>query len=155
MLPGMKHRIKSWPLNRTGQTIVLLARFGSVIKASSGTSIQLFSRRTRWWPPFDSQSTSLTAKPSATEQHRPLPDVSLSNQSLSSGWPGSWANAGEQSSRTIRTIRTYFVRRGSVTGTNRAVLTTMGLPSVEVKLLSISRTRKNFSASMGVNLAQN
>jgi hypothetical protein len=57
-----------------------------------------------------------------------------------------------QSSSKIRTIRTYFVRRGSVTGTNCAVLTTMGLPSVEVKLLSISRTRKNFSASMVVYL---
>ncbi len=62
------------------------------------------------------------------------------------------ASAGVQSSSKIRTIRTYFVRRGSVTGTNCAVLTTMGLPSVEVKLLSISRTRKNFSASMGVYL---
>jgi len=39
MLPGMKHRIKIWPSNRSGQTIVLPARFGSVIKASSGTSI--------------------------------------------------------------------------------------------------------------------
>jgi hypothetical protein len=47
MLPGMKHRIKILPSTRNGQTIVLPARFGSVIKASSGTSIQLFSRRTR------------------------------------------------------------------------------------------------------------
>jgi hypothetical protein len=47
MLPGMKHRIKIWPANRNGQTIVRPARFGSVIKASSGTSIQVFSRRTR------------------------------------------------------------------------------------------------------------
>ena len=36
-------------------------------------------------------------------------------------------------------------------GICRAVLTTIGLPSAEAKLLSISRTRKNFSASMGVN----
>jgi hypothetical protein len=34
------------------------------------------------------------------------------------------------------------------------VLTTTGLPSL-AKLLSVSRTRKNFSASMGANLAQN
>jgi hypothetical protein len=33
MLPGMKHRIKILPSNRNGQTIVLPARFGSVIKA--------------------------------------------------------------------------------------------------------------------------
>jgi hypothetical protein len=47
MLPGMKHRIKIWPSNRSGQTIVRPTRFGSVIKASSGTLIQIFSRRTR------------------------------------------------------------------------------------------------------------
>jgi hypothetical protein len=47
MLPGMKQRTEISPLNRIGQTIVRPARFGSVIKASSGTSIQLFSRRTR------------------------------------------------------------------------------------------------------------
>jgi hypothetical protein len=47
MLPGMKHRIKIWPPSRSGQTIVRPARFGSVIKASSGTSIQLFSSLTR------------------------------------------------------------------------------------------------------------
>jgi hypothetical protein len=34
MLPGMKHRIKIWPSNRSGQTIVRPTRFGSVIKAS-------------------------------------------------------------------------------------------------------------------------
>jgi hypothetical protein len=37
-----------------------------------------------------------------------------------------------------------------VIGICRAVLTTIGLPSAEAKLLIISRTRKNFSASMGV-----
>jgi hypothetical protein len=47
LLPGMKQWITIWPSNRSGQTIVLPAWFGSVIKASSGTSIQLFSRRTR------------------------------------------------------------------------------------------------------------
>jgi hypothetical protein len=47
MLPGMKHRIKVSPLNRSGQTIVRPARFGSVIKASSGTVIHRPSRRTR------------------------------------------------------------------------------------------------------------
>jgi hypothetical protein len=47
MLPGMKHRIEILPSTSNGQTIVRPARFGSVIKASSGTSIQLFSRRTR------------------------------------------------------------------------------------------------------------
>jgi hypothetical protein len=35
MLPGTKHRIKIWPSNRSGQTIVRPARFGSVITASS------------------------------------------------------------------------------------------------------------------------
>jgi hypothetical protein len=30
MLPGMKHRIKIWPSNRSGQTIVRPTRFGSV-----------------------------------------------------------------------------------------------------------------------------
>ena len=37
--------------------------------------------------------------------------VSLSNQSLSSGWPGSCANAGEQSNRKIRTFRIITVDR--------------------------------------------
>jgi hypothetical protein len=41
MLPGMKHRIKIWPTNRSGQTMVYPTRFGSVIKASSATSIQV------------------------------------------------------------------------------------------------------------------
>ena len=39
ILPGMKHRTEISPLNSIGQTIVRPARFGSVIKASSGTSI--------------------------------------------------------------------------------------------------------------------
>ena len=48
MLPGMKHLITMfWPSNLTGQTIVLPNRFGSVITASSGTSIHAPSRRTR------------------------------------------------------------------------------------------------------------
>src|SRR5258708_15949147 len=47
---------------------------------------------------------SLRAKPSANEQHNPLPDASLLNHSLSSGWLVSWASAGEQGSRR-RTIR--------------------------------------------------
>jgi hypothetical protein len=48
MLPGMKHLISMfWPSNLTGQTIVLPNRFGSVITASSGTSIHAPSRRTR------------------------------------------------------------------------------------------------------------
>jgi hypothetical protein len=42
MLPGMKHRIKICPANRSGQTIVRPTRFGSVIKASSGTSIRTY-----------------------------------------------------------------------------------------------------------------
>ncbi len=47
MLPGMKQRIEvpSEPL--IGQTIVRPVRFGSVITASSGTSIHSLSRRTR------------------------------------------------------------------------------------------------------------
>jgi hypothetical protein len=47
ILPGMKQRIAipRDPLN--GQTIVLPARFGSVITASSGTSIHWLSMRTR------------------------------------------------------------------------------------------------------------
>jgi hypothetical protein len=52
MQPGMKHR--SDPL--IGQTIVLPARFGSVITASSGTSIHSLSIRTRKLPSFDSQA---------------------------------------------------------------------------------------------------
>jgi len=45
MLPGMKHRMTIWPSNRSGQTIVRPARFGSVIKASSGTSTYDLDRR--------------------------------------------------------------------------------------------------------------
>jgi hypothetical protein len=37
----MKHRIKIWPSTGSGQTIARPIRFGSVIKALSGTSIQL------------------------------------------------------------------------------------------------------------------
>src|SRR6266478_3139551 len=48
----------------------------------------------------------------------------------------------------------YVRRGGSLIGICLAVLTTTGLPSL-AKLLSVSRTRKNFSASMGANLAQN
>src|SRR5258706_196031 len=40
-----------------------------------------------------------------SEQHSPLPDASLLNHSLSSGRLGSWASAGVQSRRKIRTIR--------------------------------------------------
>jgi hypothetical protein len=47
ILPGMKQRIEIWSSSRIGHTIVRPADFGSVITASSGTSIQLFSRRTR------------------------------------------------------------------------------------------------------------
>jgi hypothetical protein len=47
MLPGMKQRIVVPSDPVTGQTIVLPARFGSVITASSGTSIHPFSSRTR------------------------------------------------------------------------------------------------------------
>jgi hypothetical protein len=41
MLPGMKHRMKIWPSNRSGQTIVRPTRFGSVITASPGTLSRL------------------------------------------------------------------------------------------------------------------
>jgi hypothetical protein len=47
MLPGMKQRIEVPRDALTGQTIVLPARFGSVITASSGTSIHSLSMRTR------------------------------------------------------------------------------------------------------------
>jgi hypothetical protein len=40
-----------------------------------------------------------------------LPDASLLNHSFSSGWLGSWASAGVQSSRKIRTIRIITVDR--------------------------------------------
>jgi hypothetical protein len=47
MLPGMKQRMEVPRVPLTGQTIVLPARFGSVITASSGTSIHSLSTRTR------------------------------------------------------------------------------------------------------------
>ncbi|MEA2882749.1 MAG: hypothetical protein QOH32_2005 [Bradyrhizobium sp.] len=47
MLPGMKQRMEVPSDPVTGQTIVLPARFGSVITASSGTSNHLLSMRTR------------------------------------------------------------------------------------------------------------
>jgi hypothetical protein len=47
MLPGMKQRIEVPSGLFIGQTIVLPALFGSVITASSGTSIHSLSRRTR------------------------------------------------------------------------------------------------------------
>src|ERR1700730_15348084 len=56
MLFGMKQRMEVPRVPLIGQTIVLPARFGSVITASSGTSIHSLSTRTRWWPLFDSQS---------------------------------------------------------------------------------------------------
>jgi hypothetical protein len=39
MLPGMKQRIEIPNVPLIGQTIVLPTRFGSVMRASSGTSI--------------------------------------------------------------------------------------------------------------------
>jgi hypothetical protein len=47
MLPGMKQRIEVPSGVFIGQTIVLPARFGSVITASSGTSIHWPSSLTR------------------------------------------------------------------------------------------------------------
>jgi hypothetical protein len=47
MLPGMKQRMEVPSGLFIGQTIVLPARFGSVITASSGTSIHSLSRRMR------------------------------------------------------------------------------------------------------------
>src|ERR1700733_9285738 len=47
ILPGMKHRMEVPRDPLMGQTIVLPARFGSVITASSGTSIHSLSTRTR------------------------------------------------------------------------------------------------------------
>src|SRR3954470_12075109 len=96
MLPGRKQRmdVPSEPL--TGHTIVLPARFGSVITASSGTTIHCPSMRTRYCPSFDSQSGSDSAKPSASEQQRPLPLLSASNQDFSGEpayRPSSRANA--------------------------------------------------------------
>src|ERR1700733_2463644 len=83
MLPGMKQRMEVPRVPLIGQTIVLPARFGSLITASSGTSIHSLSTRTRFWPLLDSQSGSERAKPSASEQHGPLPDLRPSNHGLS------------------------------------------------------------------------
>jgi hypothetical protein len=47
ILPGMKQRMEVPRDPLMGQTIVLPARFGSVITASSGTSIHSLSTRTR------------------------------------------------------------------------------------------------------------
>src|ERR1700733_7015385 len=47
ILPGMKQRTEVPRDPLMGQTIVLPARFGSVITASSGTSIHSLSTRTR------------------------------------------------------------------------------------------------------------
>jgi hypothetical protein len=47
MLPGMKQRMEVPSDPVIGQTIVLPARFGSVITASSGTSNHSLSMRTR------------------------------------------------------------------------------------------------------------
>jgi hypothetical protein len=44
----------------------------------------------------------------------------------------------------------YVRRGGSLIGICCAVVAIIGLPSVGAWLLSVSRTRKNFSASMGV-----
>src|SRR5260370_32635163 len=57
------------------------------------------------------KSGCASAKPSANEQHGPLPDESLLNQLFRSERLGSWASAGEQSSRKIRTIRISTVDR--------------------------------------------
>src|SRR5260370_9762527 len=57
------------------------------------------------------KSGCASAKPSANEQHGPLPDESLLNQLFRSGRLGSWASAGEQSRRKIRTIRIITVDR--------------------------------------------
>jgi hypothetical protein len=47
ILPGMKQRIEVPRVPLTGQTMVLPARFGSVITVSSGTSTHSLSMRTR------------------------------------------------------------------------------------------------------------
>jgi hypothetical protein len=47
MLPGMKQRIDIPAVPLIGQTIVRPTRFGSVMTASSGTSIHWPSSRTR------------------------------------------------------------------------------------------------------------
>jgi hypothetical protein len=46
--------------------------------------------------------------------------------------------------------KSYYFRRGSSIGICGAPLITIGLPSEEALLLSVSRNRKNFSASIGV-----
>jgi hypothetical protein len=46
-----------------------------------------------------------------TQTQGPQSDASLLNHSFSSGWLGSWASAGVQSSRKIRTIRIITVDR--------------------------------------------
>ena len=49
----------------------------------------------------------------------------------------------------LRTLNYPFLL-GSLIGTCREVLTTIELPSGRVRLMIVSRTRKNFSASMCV-----
>jgi len=49
----------------------------------------------------------------------------------------------------LRTLN-YRLLLGSLIGTCREVLTTIELPSGQVRLMIVSRTRKNFSASMCV-----
>src|SRR6267142_412221 len=71
MLPGRKQRIEIPRDPLIGQTMVLPTRFGSVITASSGTSIHWLSMRTTYWPFLDPQSAYETAQLSASEKHSP------------------------------------------------------------------------------------
>src|SRR5215468_3297856 len=57
--------------------------FDTVTSASGGTSIHWPSSRTRYFPSFESQSTSETLWPSASEQQGPLRLARLSNHCLS------------------------------------------------------------------------
>jgi hypothetical protein len=59
-------------------------------------------------------------------------------------------SARQERGRQLRWPLSYF-RRGSFIGICGALLTTIRLPSEDVWLMSVSRNRKNFSASIGVS----
>jgi hypothetical protein len=105
MLPGMKHRIKICRHPATARpSFCRPVRLGDqglignidpvILKADSIMAVQRF-------PINIADSRAVRERTT-----QPLPDWSLLNHALSSGWPVSWASAGEQSSRKIGTVRT-------------------------------------------------
>src|SRR6266404_906122 len=172
ILPGMKHLILmvSPSIIGIGQTIVRPARFGTVTKASSGTSIHSPPRRTRSWPSFDSQSGSAMVTPSVKEQHNPLPDASLSNQPFNSGWLGSWASAGttkiaKNIPRSILgarfssiivppspdTIQAQAANKGKEEDTTHAILAVLSDQDSFSALAGIRRTFREKDARAGIS----